>query len=468
MARRPDRKQSLHITLTSAGAVAVLLAMTLGCAVDRERLLPKDRTWESEHFRYHSRNSDDSVCVAILEQLERHFEITQSYLGFSWPKDRKVDYYKFLDEADYVSNSGCPDASAGCAPGSTVMSCVTLQEHELVHAYLAPLGFPPRAFVEGIAMVLACDVPIVTLLGDIAPWKQVVTLPPKSNGAGVFIEAQWFVGYLLYRYGPERFLSLYEHLDDELASAEQIASTFELVYGETLDIVWNAALASSHRVRCVNNWQCSGSALPLDGSIQTIAQACDGSDKVRTFELSTETDVIISSGNYSIFAPVSCGEELPDVLGGNTDGVAANGIVYSPAIMPVPAGKYFINRFAGSSATVGVRALPLKVYSQDCTQLEPIDLGGSEFTPWDFELSIPNDGRSWFVKVHPPSDRSVAWRRLAASTEVEQCLNCIAPYTCQSLEGGVAIQPDTDGNVTLRLTSATPSSGNATYKFILK
>jgi hypothetical protein len=63
------------------------------------RDLPKDRLWESTHFRYHTRTNDPEPCEAVIVQLERHFELLQGYLGFSWPNGRKVDYYKFLDQA---------------------------------------------------------------------------------------------------------------------------------------------------------------------------------------------------------------------------------------------------------------------------------------------------------------------------------------------------------------------------------
>ncbi|HEY5958105.1 MAG TPA: hypothetical protein VIV60_16190, partial [Polyangiaceae bacterium] len=134
----------------------MLFAITSGCSAEPQLDLPNDRSWESEHFRYHVRDGDERACEAVLEQLEQHFELTRTYLGFPWSGDRKIEYYKFRDNADYSSNSGCPVDSGSCALQSTVFSPDTLNEHELIHAYLAPLGLPPAFFVEGVASVMAC------------------------------------------------------------------------------------------------------------------------------------------------------------------------------------------------------------------------------------------------------------------------------------------------------------------------
>jgi hypothetical protein len=66
---------------------------------------------------------------------------------------------------------------------STIFSPHPLQEHELVHAYLAPLGFPPAFFVEGIASVLACDE--VFTLGDPEPRQDVVAVPFGDDSPGL-------------------------------------------------------------------------------------------------------------------------------------------------------------------------------------------------------------------------------------------------------------------------------------------
>jgi hypothetical protein len=458
MAHQPAPNQPFHRAMTTTAIVAVLVAFTSGCSADQEPDLPNDRTWESAHFRYHTRYGDEGACEAILEQLERHFELMQAYLGLSWPKGYKVDYYKFRDTPDYLSNAGCPGESDSCSVESTVLSPHPLEDHELIHAYLAPLGIPPAFFVEGMASVLACR--SMWTLGNPRPWREVVLLP-FSDRFNVYAEGPWFMGYLLHHYGTEPLISLYDRLDHVAVSLDQISSAFESVYGETLDAAWNAALASSHRVRCVNLWQCSGATLALDGGRQTLAQACDGTDHTRTFQLDAETDVILSTDLQSVYAPVSCDQDLPFAVSGNQFGS-----VTDPAVAPMTPGRYFIQGSTHGAATVGIRALSSKAYSQSCAQTEAVDLSASEFSTAYFDLTIPNDGNSWYVKLHPPSNRSVWWGHLESSNEVEECLSCREPSACQPLEG--VTPPDAYGNVMLRLTSSAPGEGYVTHGFLIQ
>jgi hypothetical protein len=54
-----------------------------------------------------------------------------------------------------------------------------LQDHELIHAYLAALGTPPAFFVEGAASILACR--HMFALQNSKPWRDLVTGPLAQN-----------------------------------------------------------------------------------------------------------------------------------------------------------------------------------------------------------------------------------------------------------------------------------------------
>jgi hypothetical protein len=450
---RYDWIRAILVPCQLAFAGILLAATTSGCDEDDD--FPDDRLWESAHFRYHTRNGDDGACEAVLGQLERNFEVVRGYLGFPWPEGRKVDYYKFRDQADYEHNADCPADSASCAGSSAVMSYFTLQEHELVHAYLAPLGSPPRFFLEGIAAAIACYDPFAAV-GEIPPWQDVVALP-VTDRSGVYTYGAWFAGYLLHHHGVDRFVALYDQLDNESASAEQIAATFASVYGETLDSVWNAAVASGDRIQCVNVWPCNGAALSLDESPQTVAKACDGSDNARTFQLDAETDLVMSNYDVGFHVPVGCDDALLAVSGDY------RGELVHPTIARAAAGKYFVRAIGQeSSGSIGIRALVDGAYAQDCTEAGPVDLGAEEFTQRDLDLTIPNDGVPRFIKLHIPSDWSFWWAR-TATLEVEACAGCEDPAGCQPFRGYPSL--DADRNVVLRLQAAQPASGYATYAF---
>jgi hypothetical protein len=449
--------------LTTAATAAVILAMPLACSANEKRDFPDDRLWESTHFRYHTRNSDEGACASVLDQLERHFELMQGYLGFPWPEGRKVDYFKFIDEADYQSNSDCPEESFSCTLASEVRSPSVLHEHELIHAYLAPLGRPPQFLVEGAAEALACSAPADTL-SQPSQWQDVVALP-RSDQFDARAYGQWFTGYLLYRYGPAPYLSLYHLLDGDSVSTQQFSATFESVYGETLDSVWNAALASSYRFRCFNRWKCSGPALLLDGSPQTVAKACDGSENERTFQLDETTDVLITiEGPVTVYAPVSCDEELPYPVSGDEFGN-----VLDTTIAQIAPGKYFMQADAYHATTFAVRTLQPNTFSLDCAQTELTQLSASDLPRGTFRVTIAADGRSWFVKMN----RYVLWTGTGNDFEgwqggvnVEECVNCSDTPTCQLIDYHGETHPDASGNVTLRLTAATPGPGYVTTRFL--
>jgi hypothetical protein len=441
--------------------LSLLLALATGCSSDDGRNLPRDRLWESTHFRYHTRADDSEPCEAVLVQLERHFELIQGYLGFSWPSGRKVDYYKFRDKADYLSSGFCPEDSDSCTRDSEVMSPHVLQDHELIHAYLAPLGMPPALFVEGAAVVLACD--HVFALQNFKPWQDVATEAFGVKFGRAYYEGTWFVGYLLDRFGPASFLALYGRLDYRTATADTMAAAFASVYGESLDAVWNASLASSDRIRCVNLWNCAGANLPLDGSIQPLESACDGSANSRTFELDSDTDALILSHRYFLYAPLSCDEKLPTYVGGANESYEF-GTVFNPTVVTIPAGKYFIKSAAqGGVPDVGVLPLPVPTYSRECGQLHALDLSGEEFWKGDIELSIPNDGHSWYLKLHPASGHTF-YTGSYATEEVQECSSCGATPACVPLVDNA--HPDADGNVILRLTS--PTSGPGTVEYMIR
>lgn len=428
----------------------MLAALLAACSAPEPALdLPDDRVWESTHFRYHTRSGDDSACEEVLAELERHFGMMQAYLGFPWSDARKVDYYKFLDQADFLKNSGCPADAGSCARDTAVLSARVLQPHELIHTYLAPLGLPPAFFVEGIASVLDCDHPWAVAP---RPAEDVVALPFGTMRA--YLEGAWFSGYLLDTYGPEPFLSLYGALN-HTAPFSEIAAAFESSYGESLTSAWASAEASGRRVRCVNSWACSAPAIPLDGTPHTLARACDGRDLFGTFELDAAGDLILSPRGSYVYAPSSCDEALPYAVGG--DAAPEDDVVTFTAVTSVAKGRYFMAPWE-ESAEVRLRASPATAFALDCAEAQAIALKDEDFAESRFELSIPNEGSSWFVKVRPDGVRSVLGTS-SGTVRVERCSSCEA-LSCELLDGIAA--PDEDGDVLLRLTPLHAGPGYAT------
>src|SRR4051812_17657372 len=126
------------------------------CGQEAPPGLPSDIEWRSEHFVYHARAEDPDVCPSLLDQMERHFEVIRAATGVPWPEGRMIHYYKFRDASDYQAAAGCPKNSGGCARDGTAYAYEALHEHELIHPYFEPLGYPPRILSEGVADLLSC------------------------------------------------------------------------------------------------------------------------------------------------------------------------------------------------------------------------------------------------------------------------------------------------------------------------
>lgn len=152
---RPGRAaRSISFGALRASLLACALA---GCADEAEPGLPSDIEWRSEHFVYHAREDDTDVCPALLDRMERHFDVIHDAIGLPWPEGRVIHYYKFLDADDYAAAAGCPEESSGCARGGNAYAYAAFHEHELIHTYFAALGSPPRLLSEGVADLLSCD-----------------------------------------------------------------------------------------------------------------------------------------------------------------------------------------------------------------------------------------------------------------------------------------------------------------------
>src|SRR5262245_57367313 len=117
----------------AAFALAAVTAAGLGgaaCGPD----LP-DRLWRSDNVRYFSRADDDSVCPAILSELEAHGQLIADTLMI---QRVPVSYYKFNGVDDFTNHADCGPNAEACAPNATVRSPVDFDRHELIHAYLSP------------------------------------------------------------------------------------------------------------------------------------------------------------------------------------------------------------------------------------------------------------------------------------------------------------------------------------------
>jgi len=411
---------------------------------------PVERQWQSEHFRYLSRTGD-SVCKGVTKVLERHFATLQSYLDFEWPSDRRITYYKYLDDADLDENGSCSPFNSACFYAEHgVQTASGLQTHELVHAYLAPTGRRHLLVEEGLAQSLSCgpSVPLrpqpvdVDVAFEPSSWQS----NDLSGFRDLYASAQWFVGWLLRTRGPKPFMHWYQALNIEHDHAVA-ATSFETVYGGQLDEAWTAAFTSEDPdTGCVRVWECASSpfeSLPLTAS-------CDQTPNARTVDVEQAAWFVQRSERGGLMVS-SCGTTPPPAhqgwLRSTTEGQAGDAF----AIWLEP-GRYFV----AQSARFGdgeFRRLEATAPAppDECPAQLPLSL--------DFEASLTIGLRleAAGTNVRPLElgwrDRSMTGRgyevRCAEGTSATWCNSC--EECTAACDSSVAVAPETATTTTRTL-----------------
>ena len=360
------------------------------CGNDGDVDLPWAGSWESMHFDYRTRASEDGACPDILGPLEDHFAFMQAYLGFDWPPGANIQYYKYFDSADFETHAGCPTGSVGCAPQGVVRSPYTMHKHELVHAYLAFTGRPPSVITEGIAVALSCQARAYADSKPTLSWDELAALEYSPGDNRVHAAGAWLVGYLLDTFGPQALVSLYRALPWGV-DANTMDAAFQDAFGQSLSTIWAAALDEDQpRNTCVA--ECSGPALSLDGTSVGTNGAC-GTTITRRFTLPADATISFSTtAEYIGMGP--CGQQ-------NVPGRLVKGDVL--ALYVLPAGEYFIEPSAGDG-TISGRADASAFLSPVCAAVT------AEVTASDVEsvyVAVPPSRPNWFLSLPPPRTSSL-------------------------------------------------------------
>jgi hypothetical protein len=273
----------------------VLLASLLLGLVAACRNPPRDesslgRVWESEHFVYHSRHGDDSVCEGVLGTLEGHFAAVRAAVGFPWTPGKRVVYKKFLDHLDLRRANACTLFNEACFVAEDGLSSSDAFDlHELAHAYLVELGNSHPALEEGIAEALSCgraSGPTSTELTlselfDNARWDA----SARGRRQQLYRAAARLVAEIVRAHGSERFLALYAAARRGQTLTAVDAVSRELL-GETLEAVWQRAVKNRELdAACLISWECAAKPFPT-GADATWFSRCEQDDRVFTLQSS--------------------------------------------------------------------------------------------------------------------------------------------------------------------------------------
>ncbi len=369
--------------------LALLVGIASGCqGID----LPDDRKWSSDHFVYHTREGDDSVCPGIVDTLEQHFESISDYLRFQWPEGKKIHYYKFSDVGDLKNVDPCPLDAGGCHEKGRIYSSRPLDLHELIHAYLDPTGLPPRLFSEGIAETYSCKGLVLSEPVSM-DWRDVIADDTWEDKT-VYRIGHRLVGNLMNTYGPKKFLEMYGQIPFT-ASETDIERAFEAVYDVSLDEVWATANAIDDPASlCIFAWECAASPQALDSTKETLLGACDQSDRYRSFELLDQTTVSLETGPHFVYLR-SCTNVTNAPDGQEVDGLALN--PYGPHFVDLEPGRYFLRSDAETEVTASAFTAP--PFGESCEDLAPLQTGD---VPKIIEIARLATGRPWMLRISPP------------------------------------------------------------------
>jgi hypothetical protein len=401
------RARFAFVVLACAGGVGAT-----ACGPD----LP-ERMWRSEHVHYFSRAGDDSVCPAVLDELEAHAAVIADLFHI---EPTPVTYYKFGGIDDYDRNADCAAGADTCASNATVRSADSFDRHALIHAYLAPYGRPPPLLAEGAAVALSCTrTPRPT-----GSWRDAYTadrLSPQLAGAG-----GWLAGYLMRMFRATWLVNFYGSVEIN-ATPDEFAQVFADIYGMTLDEVWAAAISVPQApLRCP--WECGARpAVPTDGAVHPLTPVCGAGALQLSLDLPAGSVTRWRIDGAGRFAVRSCdGNDEPHT---GLDGQDGPGVL----LAPLGAGKYFVDaavqKGATSTLTVDSAALPAltsiacasaAVVPDDLTELKTLALfypssEGAQFTR--FAAGTDRGGQLSMYTDAPPATGSL-------------CADCSGPQAC--------------------------------------
>jgi len=401
--------------------------------------LPDDQRWTSEHFVFHTRNAEKDACADILTLLEQHFATMQAYLGFAWPQERVVDYYKFVDRADLDAHSAC-GGGARCTSGSAIQSDSAFDPHELIHAYLAPTGEPGPLMAEGAAVALSCQMPGRTRPS--LPADAVFGLGDRSSD--LYTAGGWLASYLLDEFGPEELLSVYGRLQAGTAAADA-DQIFGDVYGMSFADLWAAATVDDVS-RNVCRWECAQPAISVGGGpVDTATGVCGQGNVARTFSV-PDGNLMISSDNVA-FLVGDCGNRANLPLAGELGRAGA------AAVYRLPAGDYFLEH-SNQPGTITVAGADPTVLAPACA----VASGGPLAALDTVGVFVPRSLPAWFVPIPWSHSGSLAVIANSGAGHAFLCPACggdpsqcpVAPHdSLQSLANVNAVRLEGDPGVAM-------------------
>ncbi len=403
--------------------VALPLLASIGCG---DHGAGPDPRWTSTHFWYYAEPDDPAPCASVTDLLERHFAVMQAYLGFDWPAGQMIQYNKFRDGTAFRASATCQTGTVACLSEGRVESTIAFDQHELIHAYLAPSGRPPALFEEGVAMALSWQIMTCNALTNPAPpalsWADAILLGDPNTNGGIYLSGARLVGHLLRRYDPSLFVRLYRALP-RTTTPEIVSNQMMELYGKSGDELWAEAISDPG---CVTVWPCARDPLPLDGNEAHLAASCAGIDHdQRTVDLSTQSNVLLSTNADPQLSLLACDPDAPappSFLFPTSNAPLLTGLIN------LGPGKYFLD-FYNYPTDIALSIPDGPPAGPDCAALQPLPLPANQLaihvaSPVASPVYSPVSSNDWFVAFHIGSPARTLAISNGATTDLMLCPSC--------------------------------------------
>jgi hypothetical protein len=383
--------------------IAVSYALALAaCGGDRPPL-----QLSTPHLRYHAHTPED-VPPGASAWIEDYRTDLLTYFGvLDSQRDAVVDYYRFRDDADLVRNAPC---SIACTTDSPLAVYTTrpLDDYELVHAFLAPIGgIPPYMIGEGTARSVSCYQHERISWAPVSSWQELVRQDDSNTQIGY---GELVVHHLLNQFGPARFIKYYADahftMDPGLFALE-----FERSLGVTFSSVWDAALTQS----AVNPvCPCTLEPLPLDS---TFVLQHPSAPIYRPLDVPDGAAVLLT-------LPPGSGTSLKDCANRNLQVRLANAIDGTNLAVIKVSGENYISFPYGAASERLTSALGDWVTST-CSTASPVPVSAAT-KALSVVAAHPGEGAANYLSLVIDGSREIAFPDTASAAfgTIDLCTDC--------------------------------------------